>query len=109
MTDELWTTERRLWLEGAEAFAAVLDPGCLMVFPDPVGVLAGRAILDSLEGAPRWAEVTMDARRLARPGADTVVLVYYATGHRDGAEPYRAWCSSTYVRGRLVQHQQTPR
>ena len=41
-----------------------------------------------------------------------IVLAYRACGRREGAEPYQAWCSSSYRlvdgRWRLFQHQQTP-
>lgn len=109
-TDLLWDLERRFWLDGPEHYRAGLDPACVMVFP--FGVLAGEAILQSLEGAPRWAAVEMTGRQAARPTDDLAVLAYRATGRRDGAADYEAWCSSTYRRDgprwRLVQHQQTP-
>lgn len=109
-TDQLWDLERRFWLEGPEHYARALDPGCVMVFP--FGVLQGAAIAASLDGAPRWTSVDMAERTLARPTDDLVVLAYRARGERAGAEPYAAWCSSTYRRDgagwRLVQHQQTP-
>lgn len=108
-----WDLERRLWLEGAAAYEALLDPACVMVFPAPVGVLSGPAIPQSLAGAPRWAEVEMEDAHVARPTDDLAVLAYRAVARRAGDPPYRAWCSSTYGRTdgvcwRLVQHQQTP-
>jgi hypothetical protein len=40
-----------------------------------------------------------------------MVLGYGADGRRDGAEPYLAFCASTYRRDletwKLIQHQQT--
>ena len=113
MTDDNpWDIERRLWLEGAAAYAAHVDPECVMVFAAPVGVLSGPAIAESLTGAPRWAEVEMEDAHLARPSDDLAVLAYRADARRSGGEPYRAWCTSTYRRvggaWALVQHQQTP-
>ena len=101
MTDDNpWDIERRLWLEGAAAYASHVDPECVMVFAAPVGILSGPAIAESLTGAPRWAEVEMEDAHLARPSDDLAVLAY------------RAWCTSTYRRvggaWALVQHQQTP-
>lgn len=107
--DDLWALERGFWLGGPEAYGDALHPACLMAFPDPAGLMAGPAIVESLKHGPRWTDVAMDDRRLARPSADVAVLAYTATGRREGAEPYQAYCMSTYVAGRLVQHQHTPR
>lgn len=110
MTDiDLWATEQSLWVGGAEAYDAVLDFGCLMAFPSPAGIMVGPVIAESLRHAPRWEGVIMEQRHLERPAEDVAVLAYAAFARREGAEPYRAYCTSTYVRGRLVQHQQTPR
>jgi hypothetical protein len=113
MSDENpWEIERRLWLDGAAAFEARLDPACVMAFPAPTGLLAGAAIVESLKGAPRWAELEMQEAHLARPADDLAVLAYRAVARREGGAPYRAWCTSTYRldegRWRLLQHQQTP-
>lgn len=109
-TNLLWDLERRFWLAGSEHYRQVMDPACVMVFP--MGVLAGDEILPSLESAPRWAEVEMAERRLSRPADELAVLAYRASGRREGAAAYEAWCSSTYRRQgsgwRLIQHQQTP-
>jgi hypothetical protein len=108
----LWAIEERLWLRGADVFAAILDPECLMVFAPPVGILAGERIVASLAGAPRWTQIDMTERMVAQPAADLTVLAYRAEGRRGDVDPYRAFCTSTYRRDgdawRLVQHQQTP-
>jgi hypothetical protein len=105
-----WALEERFWLEGAGVYDELLDPACLMVFPG-LGVMHAADILDSLEGAARWASVTLTDRVLKRAGDGVVVLGYRAEGRRVGAEPYRCFCTSTYrAHGpawRLVQHQQT--
>ena len=110
--DDLWTAERRLWLDGAEAYAQVLDPACVMAFGPPVGLMSGPQIAESLKGAPRWARVEMAQQRAARASQDVAVLAYHATANREGGEPYQAYCTSTYRRDgetwRLIQHQQTP-
>ncbi len=107
-----WEAEERLWLEGAEAYADLLHPACVMAFVPPVGILRGEEIGRSLEGAPRWEAVAMTERTLARPDEGTSVLGYRARGRRAGSEPYEAFCTSTWRRGadgwRIVQHQQTP-
>lgn len=106
-----WAEEERWWKGGADAMAAALDSDAVMVFAPPVGILTGLSILDTLEGAPRWTEVEMTERVALRPTADIVVLAYRAEGRRGEAEPYVAYCTTTYrsdgERWRLVQHQQT--
>ncbi|MDQ0324336.1 hypothetical protein J2R99_000185 [Rhodopseudomonas julia] len=108
---KVWSGEKRFWLEGSEAFDALMDDECLMVFPG-MGVMPAMETRDALRHAPRWSSVDFADCKIARPDADTLVLAYKAEGHRDGDAPYRAYCSSTYRchdhRWKLVQHQQTP-
>ncbi len=109
--DELWTTEHRLWLDGAGAYGELMAPRCVMAF-GPMGILEDDAIVESLRGAPRWTQVEMADQVLAQPTPDVAVLAYRAQARRDGAEPYAALCTSTYLRigegWRIAQHQQTP-
>lgn len=108
---DAWSWERRLWLEGADAYEALLHGDCVMAFPAPVGLLKGADIVRSLENAPRWDSVSMD-ETVARTAEGTVVLGYRAEGRRGMDTPYRAYCTSTYRlcdgQWRLIQHQQTP-
>jgi hypothetical protein len=111
MMHDLWTIEHRLWLDGAEAYADLMAPRCVMAFA-PMGILQDQAIVDSLRGAPRWTFVEMTGQVLARPMPDLAILAYRARARRDGADPYAALCTSTYLRlgerWRIAQHQQTP-
>ncbi len=109
----IWRLEERFWLDGAENAMASLDADCLMALPPPAGVLRGAAMIaDSLAGAPRWSSVAMTQRNETRPREDVAVLVYAALGRRQGADDYRALCSSTWLATggvwRLIQHHQTP-
>lgn len=111
MDDEAaWALEERFWLEGSSVYDDLVDPACLMAFPG-MGVMRAAEVLDSLDSAPRWASVEMTGRAVGRAGEDVIVLGYTAEGRRDGAEPYRCFCTSTYradgERWRLAQHQQT--
>lgn len=105
-----WRLEERFWLEGSTVYDTLLDPECLMAFPG-MGVMRAADVLDSLKSASRWASVAMTDRTIGRPGDAVLVLGYKAAGRRDGAEPYTAFCTSTYRRDegtwKLVQHQQT--
>ena len=109
---EFLALERRLWLEGIDTYQQLLSPGCIMAFPAPVGLLRGAAIRKSLEGVPRWSEVTMSETLIAYPDSNTAVQAYHAIAKRPGSKRYSAYCTSTYHNDgsgwRLVQHQQTP-
>ncbi len=108
--DAIWTIEHRLWLDGADAYGEHMAPECIMAV-GPMGLLQGEAIVEGLRGAPRWSSVTMDNRTEATLG-NVLVIGYVAEGRRDGAEPYRALCTSSYAQTttgwKIVQHQQTP-
>lgn len=109
--ESLWDTERRFWLDGPDFYDKTMLPHARMVFPLPVGILHGGAIVAGLRQGPRWQSVDMQERSETASG-DTVVLAYRATGTRQGAGPYAALCSSTYVKladgWKLLFHQQTP-
>jgi Domain of unknown function (DUF4440) len=110
--DEAWRLEELFWTGGANRYRSKLDPNCVMAFPDPVGVMTGEAIIQSLQDAPRWSSVIMREQVIRHAGDDIIILGYHAEGRRDGGGSYRAYCTSTYrfdERGwKLVQHQQTP-
>jgi hypothetical protein len=68
-------------------------------------------LLRALRVLPGWAWVDMIDRDVGRAGDTVIVLGYRAESSRNGAEPYRCFCTSTYRadggRWKLVQHQQT--
>lgn len=72
---DLVRLERGFWLEGACFFRAHMAEGAVMVFPPPVGLLQGEAILQALEGVPRWRSLEMTGCREIRHG-DTAALAY---------------------------------
>ena len=113
MDDEtVWALEERFWTGDEAFYGATLAPECVMAFPAPAGIMVGAQIIEGLKAAPRWSAVALDERRTVRPAPGLVVIAYRAAGIREGADPYRAYCTSTYGRTpdgwRLVQHQQTP-
>src|SRR5437764_10077135 len=109
MSDAIWQSERRLWLEGSNAYVELLHPECIVVFGEPIGIIKGDAITESVRNAPRWTQVEMTHRSTSSQGDDTMVIAYRAEAQRGSAAPYRAYCSSTYVRRdrawRIIQHQ----
>jgi hypothetical protein len=111
--DQLLDVERGFWTDGAQFARARVTHDCLMVFPEPVGVLDREAALTGLEGAPRWTEVELSDVRVTYPAQDVASVVYAAAARRPGqGRPYRALASSVYVRQDgvwlLALHQQTP-
>lgn len=111
MMNELWNTERNLWLEGEDYFARHMAADAVMVFSGPAGILKGEALVEGLRGAPRWKSVEMAGREhVLHEGC--AVLAYRATAQREGEEPYTALCMSVYEDRdpgwRIVAHQQTP-
>jgi hypothetical protein len=110
--DEAWASEQDFWTGSEEHYRRMLDDDCVMVFPAPAGIVAGQDIMNSLKDAPRWSSVRMTKRQARRSSSDVLVLAYQAEARREGADAYRAYCTSTYAcetgRWRLIQHQQTP-
>lgn len=114
MTDDaLWELEAGFWTGGVDWYETHLAAQAVMVFPPPAGILERGRILETVRSAPRWREVAMEGRQVARPRPDTVALAYRASARRDGQDaPYRAVCGSVYTRTRdgwrLALHQQSP-
>jgi hypothetical protein len=108
----LWEMERGFWLNDAAYYTTFLAPDCIMVFPEPPGVLVGDEIVAALDHAPRWKAIEMGNRSLVSLDAHVTVLIYPAIAQRDRDPPYGALCSSIYTRTNLqwllVHHQQTP-
>lgn len=109
--DDIWTLEKRFWLDGEPAYREHMAESAVMLFPEPVGVLVGEAILSSLADAPRWSSIDLHERELIRVGDAMLVVAYRAEAKRN-AQNYRAICSSSYavIDGdwKIVHHQQTP-
>lgn len=101
--------ERRLWLEGQDAFRDLLHREAVMVLPMPHPILKGKSIEASLEGIPRWDEVTFRSVNETDAGS-THVFAYEASGVR-GEQHYECACLSVWVEGsdgwRLISHSQT--
>ena len=110
-SNDIWTLELGLWLGGMETVAGRMVDGCLMVFPEPVGILKGDEIVDTLGQTPRWASVEMAERNILYQDTKTVCVAYRAEALRENEEPYSAFCSSVYVRQdggwKMLSHQQT--
>ena len=45
----IWSLEEQFWMEAEIYYRSALDPECIMGFPAPVGIIVGKAILESLD------------------------------------------------------------
>jgi hypothetical protein len=110
--DDIWRMEEQFWIGGEARYRSALDPECIMGFPAPIGIMVGKAILESLAQAPRWSSVDISECQIARPASDLITLGYRARGKRPGADHYEAYCTSSYQATsngwKLFQHHQTP-
>ncbi|MBB3235546.1 nuclear transport factor 2 family protein [Phyllobacterium endophyticum] len=108
----LWEMERGFWLSDAAYYTTFLAPDCIMVFPEPPGVLVGDEIIAALDKAPRWNKIEMQNQSLVSLDPHVAVLTYRATAQRGSEPAYEALCSSIYTHANsqwlLVHHQQTP-
>lgn len=105
--------EESFWHGDATFYANTLADDALLVFAGPVGVLSKEQTVESIIGAPRWGEVTLQEVNVRRLAPGVVALVYRAQARRSsGGTAYAALVSSVYVRRRgswhLALHQQTP-
>lgn len=107
---ELFDLERRLWLEGAEAYQQLMHRQALMLFPPPTGIMDAPKITAGIATAPRWTRVDFSDRQMRQAGY-SAVLAYQARAEREG-QAWAALCGSAWVRegGRwlILLHQQTP-
>ncbi len=108
--DDIWSVEKRLWTDGADAYEELMAANCTMVF-GLSGIMKRADILKSLRRAPRWSDVTISNSVIAQHNQTVVVLAYQANAERESGAGYEAVCSSTYIRvdgqWRIAQHQQT--
>lgn len=82
LKEQIAGLERRLWLEGSEAFDKIMAPECFMVFPKPIGILTRQEILASLGNFARWDEVTIEGGHWQLPTENVVVFSYEAQAKR---------------------------
>ncbi|MCZ8380641.1 nuclear transport factor 2 family protein [Mycobacterium sp. CPCC 205372] len=120
MTDEvldlLLELERAGWDSlcngtGSEFYAGVMLPDALMVLANGM-VMDRDAVVAALSQSPPWRRYELGDVRLVRPADDTRILVYTATGYRDGdSPPFVGAMSSVYTRTdagwKLALYQQT--
>ena len=110
--NRIWDFEESLWTADAEHYQDSIDDECLMVLPEPPFVFSGQQAINAVQDTPRWEQVDLSERQVARPQEGLIVIAYRAQASR-GDEKYEAHCTSVYRRlehelWKVVQHQQTP-
>ena len=111
--DRIWHFEESLWTASPQHYRDSIDDECLMVVPQPPFIVTGAEAVETVSNTPRWTEVALTERRVARPQEGLIVVAYKVRAARDGVAPYEAHCTSTYrwlshEHWRVIQHQQTP-
>lgn len=110
---QIWEFEEGLWKGDAARYRERIDAECLMVLPAPPFVLIGAEAVEAVSETPRWSEVSLSERQVARPQEGLIVIAYKADARKDDGEAYTAHCTSVLRRlehgvWRVIQHQQTP-
>ena len=114
MDDErVWSFEESLWTATPEHYRESIDAECVMALPAEPHLFTGRAAMDAVANTPRWSKVALTHRQVSRPQEGLIVISYKAQADREGAQPYTAYCTSTYRRiehevWKVVQHSQVP-
>jgi hypothetical protein len=95
----VWEFEEGLWTGNADHYKELIDSQCVMVLPEPPYVMAGQKAIDAVSDTPRWSDVQLSEKQVARPQEGMIVVAYKAEAQKDDKR-YEVW--------RVVQHQQTP-
>ena len=87
-----------------------LADNALMAFG--FGVISREEAIEAMQSAPPWAEFDRRDPRVVMLTDVSGVVVYSVVARREGAQPYSAVVSSTFVRDggdwKLAFHHQTP-
>jgi hypothetical protein len=112
LQDELLKNEKRLWMEGPDAYRKHISPKCLIAFPAMAGVMTNETVARTVADGPRWNEPEIEVEGLLSLTPEIAILTYRARATMDGRDPYSAIVSSGYEKQddgwKLFFHQQTP-
>lgn len=115
MHEEILATERSLWTNDADLYAATFLPEAILIFPI-VGRIelqdAVKAIRSENESGRYWSDVEFSDEATLSIAPDIVLLSYRAAARwNDRAEPEHVLCTTLYLRRgggwRIASHQQT--
>lgn len=106
----IWEFERSLWTASPEHYQNSIDDQCVMALPAPPFIFTGQQSIEAVSNTPRWQQVELTDRQVARLQEGLIVIGYTAHAER-GEERYTAHCTSTYRRlghenWKVVQHSQ---
>lgn len=109
---ELLALEEEFWKGDSVFYQQKLTEDCLMVFPDPVGVLSRKEIITSIAQSQRWSEIVFDKVRVISLSEEAIILTYFASAVREDGSSYKTYATSIYQNINdtflLAFHQQTP-
>ncbi|WP_435157022.1 nuclear transport factor 2 family protein [Haladaptatus sp. DFWS20] len=113
LEETLLNLEERFWYGDSAFYEEYLTDEAVMVFPEPVGVLAKWETIASVAGSQRWADVRIEDSLITVLTDTVAMLTYHGTAVREGDEqPYNTLATSVYVDDdaswKLALHQQTP-
>ena len=87
MDDErIWNSEAGLWTGDPENYRATIDEQCLMVLPTKPFIATGQQAAEAVSKTPRWTNVTLTDRQVARPQEGLIVIAYMARAELTPAE-----------------------
>jgi hypothetical protein len=112
LEETLWDLEQKFWLEGPDFHARQLTDDCVLLLPQPAGVLGKDGAVEWVRATPRWTGVRFGGRRLLRLHDRVILLAYNASAHRrKELTTYRTLVSTVYVNRdgdwRVAFHQET--
>lgn len=107
---ELVTIEKGFWFEGAEYYQKHISEQATFVFP---GMRLGKDDgVNAADNAPRWDKLEITDEKLVEISDEVSILMYHATGIREGEEPYNGNITSVYrienEEPKMIFHQHTP-
>ena len=74
LEERLWTIEELFWKGDSDFYRDHLTADCLMLFPEPVGILTNEQTVGSIANAPRWSRVTIEDRRILKFSDGALIL-----------------------------------
>ena len=82
LEERLWTIEELFWKGDSDFYRDHLTADCLMLFPEPFGILTNKQIVGSIANAPRWSRVTIEDRRILKFSDGALILTGSKTSSR---------------------------
>ena len=110
---QLLNLEEKFWKGDGEFYRQNLTDDCLMVLPEPAGIITKEQAMEAIAASRRWADVAFKESVMLQLAVDAAMVIYKAAAQREGGKStYSVLVSSAYVVRdgvwKLAFHQQTP-